>query len=157
MFTPFEELDGVLSVSAGYTGGDLANPTYEQVATGETGHAESVNIVFDPSRISYQTLLETFWHNIDPLQEDTQFCAFGSEYRTAIFYHDERQRLQALASRRAIEAHLHGKVFTEVVAAGPFYVAEEAHQHYNLKHPEDYRQWRISCHRQERLRQLWGN
>lgn len=156
MFTPFEELPGVISVTAGYTGGHLVNPTYGQVATGESGHAESVEVVFDPSRISYQTLLETFWHNIDPLQEDVQFCAFGSEYRTSIFFHGEKQRQQALASKHAVEAQLRRRVFTEITSAGRFYKAEEEHQHYNRKHPDDYEQWRISCHRQERLRSLWG-
>jgi len=158
MEAPFDTLPGVISVTVGYTGGTLKNPTYEQVSAGGTGHAESVQIEFDPSRIGYEKLLEVFWHNVDPTVKDRQFCDVGSQYRTAIFYHGEEQRKLAEASRAELMKNkpFQASVVTEITAAGPFYPAEEYHQHYYKKNPIRYTYYRASCGRDGRLKQLWG-
>ena len=158
MESPFDKLPGVISVTAGYTGGSVKNPTYEQVSAGGTGHAESVQIVFDPKRISYGRLLEVYWHNVDPTVKDRQFCDTGHQYRSAIFYHGEEQRREAEASKAALEKNRPFKapVVTEIVPAGPFYPAEEYHQHYYKKNPIRYRFYRGACGRDARLRELWG-
>ena len=144
---------------SGYTGGDEVNPTYEQVSSGRTGHAESVRIIYDPKVVSYQDLLDVFWHNIDPTVKDRQFCDWGHQYRSAIFVHDEEQRKLAEASKQHIEetAHLPGPVVTEIVDAGPFYPAEEYHQDFYLKNPVRYHTYRTGCGRDARLRELWGD
>lgn len=159
MEAPFDSLPGVVSVTVGYTGGSLKNPTYEQVSAGGTGHAESVRVVFDPTRISYAKLLEVYWHNIDPTVKDRQFCDRGHQYRSAIFYHGEEQRRIAEESKAALEK---GKPFkapivTEIVPAGEFYPAEEYHQHYYKKNPIRYRFYRGGCGRDARLKELWGS
>jgi peptide-methionine (S)-S-oxide reductase len=154
MVPPFDRLDGVLSVTSGYTGGNVPNPDYEQVSTGETGHAEAVEIVFDPSRISYQQLLDIFWENIDPLTDEAQFCDAGSQYRTAIFYHDETQRQLAEATKEAEAAKLQAPIVTEIVAASPFYPAEDYHQDFYKKQSEHYRLYRAACGRDRRLQEL---
>lgn len=154
MVPPFDKLDGVLKVTSGYTGGNVPNPDYEQVSTGETGHAEAVEIVFDPARISYQQLLDIFWENIDPLTDEAQFCDAGSQYRTAIFYHDETQRQLAEATKKAEAAKLKAPIVTEIVAAGPFYAAEDYHQDFYKKQSEHYRLYRAACGRDRRLKEL---
>lgn len=154
MVPPFDRLDGVLKVTSGYTGGNVPNPDYEQVSTGETGHAEAVEIVFDPARISYQQLLHVFWENIDPLTDEAQFCDAGSQYRTAIFYHDETQRQLAEATREAEAAKLEAPIVTEIIAAGPFYPAEDYHQDFYKKQSEHYRLYREACGRDRRLKEL---
>lgn len=158
MESPFDKLPGVVSVTVGYTGGTLKNPTYEQVSAGGTGHAESVRIVYDPSRIGYAKLLEIFWHNIDPTVKDRQFCDVGSQYRTAVFYHGEEQRALAEKSKEELSRNkpFQGPVVTEITPAGPFYPAEEYHQHYYEKNPVRYTFYRTSCGRDGRLKQLWG-
>lgn len=158
MEAPFDTLPGVVSVTAGYTGGTVKNPTYEQVSAGWTGHAESVQIVFDPSRTGYAKLLWIFWRNVDPTVKDRQFCDVGSQYRTAIFYHGEEQRMLAEKSREELLKNkpFQGPVVTEITAAGPFYPAEEYHQHYYKKNPVRYTYYRTSCGRDGRLKQLWG-
>ena len=120
MEAPFDKLPGVVSVTSGYSGGQVRNPTYEQVSAGGTGHAESVQIVFDPSKTSYSQLLGIFWHNIDPTVTDRQFCDVGSQYRSAIFYHSEEQRRVALQSKAALEKSkpFKGPVVTEITPAG---------------------------------------
>lgn len=155
---PFDQLPGVISVTAGYTGGHTVNPTYEEVSAGGTGHAESVRIVFDPAKISYDRLLTVFWHNIDPTVKDRQFCDVGHQYRSAIFYTSEAQREAALRSRDALERSkpFAGAIVTEITAAGPFYPAEEYHQHYYRKNPIRYRYYRFACGRDRRLEELWG-
>jgi len=155
---PFDSLPGVVSVTVGYTGGTVKNPTYEQVSAGGTGHAESVQIVYDPARIGYDKLLEVFWHNVDPTVKDRQFCDVGAQYRTAIFYHGEEQRKLAEASKEKLmrDKPFPGPVVTEITAAGPFYPAEEYHQHYYKKNPIRYTYYRAACGRDGRLRQLWG-
>jgi peptide-methionine (S)-S-oxide reductase len=159
MEAPFDRLPGVVSVTVGYTGGTVKNPTYKQVSAGGTGHAESVEIVYDPSRIGYGQLLEVFWHNTDPTAKDRQFCDVGSQYRTVIFYHGEEQRRLAEKSREALGANKPFKepIVTEITRAGEFYPAEEYHQHYYKKNPIRYRYYRAGCGRDERLRELWGN
>jgi peptide-methionine (S)-S-oxide reductase len=155
---PFEKLPGVASVTSGYTGGQEKNPTYQEVSSGVTGHAEAVQIVYDPGRISYEKLLEVFWHNIDPLTPNAQFCDRGSQYRSGIFVHDAAQRRAAEASKRGIEAsgRFKQKIVTEIVAAGVFYPAEEYHQDFYKKSPVRYTTYRAGCGRDRRLRELWG-
>jgi peptide-methionine (S)-S-oxide reductase len=155
---PFDELEGVISVTSGYTGGQKVNPTYEEVSSGTTGHAESVQIVFDPAKVTYQKLLDVFWHNIDPTVADRQFCDTGHQYRSAIFYHDEKQRRLAEESKAALDRSkkLPSAVVTEIVAATTFYPAEEYHQHYYKKNPLRYRYYRGGCGRDRRLQELWG-
>jgi peptide-methionine (S)-S-oxide reductase len=159
MEPPFEALDGVVSVTSGYTGGAKVNPTYEEVSAGGTGHAESVEIVYDPAKVSYEKLLDVFWHNVDPTTADAQFCDHGRQYRTAIFYHDEAQKRLAEESKQSLErsTKLPGAIVTEIVAAGPFYPAEEYHQDYAKKNPIRYRYYRYACGRDARLRELWGD
>jgi peptide-methionine (S)-S-oxide reductase len=158
MQPPFEKLPGVLSTTVGYTGGSVKHPTYEQVSAGGTGHAESIEVVYDPTKIGYEKLLDVFWHNVDPVTKDAQFCDHGRQYRTAIFYHDETQHEQAEASKRALEASkkLPGPIVTEIVAAGEFWPAEEYHQRYHEKNPVRYKLYRWNCGRDQRLQQLWG-
>jgi len=157
MEPPFEKLAGVISVTAGYTGGKTSNPRYEEVSAGSTGHAESVRIQFDPAKVSYAQLLQVFWHNIDPTVINRQFCDSGSQYRTAIFYHNEAQKKLALQSKAALEK---AKTFpeplvTEITPAGRFYPAEEYHQDYYRKNPLRYKYYRYSCGRDKRLEELW--
>lgn len=156
---PFDELPGVVSVTSGYTGGHTKNPTYEEVSAGGTGHAESVQILYDPARIGYDKLLEVFWHNIDPTVKDRQFCDTGHQYRSAIFYHNEQQRRLALLSREALEKSKPFKeaIVTEITPAGEFYPAEQYHQHYYRKNPIRYRFYRTACGRDKRLKELWGD
>jgi peptide-methionine (S)-S-oxide reductase len=158
MEPPFEKLDGVSSVTAGYTGGRVANPTYEQVSDGGTGHAEAVQIVFDPKKVSYSKLLDLFWHNIDPTAKDRQFCDVGDQYRSAIFYHGAEQKKLAEASRQELQAsgRIGRPIVTEIVEAGPFYPAEEYHQDYYKKNPLRYRFYRNGCGRDARLQEVWG-
>ncbi|RPI04717.1 MAG: peptide-methionine (S)-S-oxide reductase [Zetaproteobacteria bacterium] len=158
MEPPFDELDGVISTTSGYTGGHKPNPTYEEVSTGTTGHTEAVQIVYEPKRISYERLLEVFWRNIDPVMPDAQFCDHGTQYRSGIFYHDEAQRRLAEESKRALEASRRFKapIVTEIVAAGVFYPAEEYHQDYYKKNPIRYKFYRAACERDQRLAELWG-
>ncbi|HYK83529.1 MAG TPA: peptide-methionine (S)-S-oxide reductase MsrA [Gemmatimonadales bacterium] len=155
---PFDQLDGVVAVTSGYTGGHTPHPSYEEVSAGGTGHAESVEILYDPTKISYERLLDVYWHNVDPLTRDAQFCDHGSQYRTAIFYHDSTQHRLAEDSKRQLEAsgRFHEPVVTEIVPAGEFYPAEEYHQHYYRKNPLRYKFYRWSCGRDRRLRELWG-
>jgi peptide-methionine (S)-S-oxide reductase len=152
----FDKVPGVISTTSGYTGGTTANPTYREVGSGRTGHAESVEVVYDPAKVTYAQLLDAYWHDIDPLVKDRQFCDVGDEYRTVIFVHDEEQRRLAEESKKRVEAQLKAPVYTEIVAAGPFYPAEEYHQDYYLKNPIRYKYYRWSCGRDQRLEQIWG-
>jgi len=152
----FDKVAGVISTTSGYIGGRKANPSYEEVVHGATGHAEAVEIVYDPAKVSYQKLLDVFWHNVDPLVKDRQFCDRGNQYRTAIFYRDEAQQKLAEASKARVEARFKQPVYTEIVAAGPFYKAEDYHQDYYLKNPIRYQFYRFNCGRDARLEELWG-
>jgi peptide-methionine (S)-S-oxide reductase len=156
---PFDALPGVVSVTSGYTGGQKVNPTYKEVSAGGTGHAEAVQIVYDPSKIAYGKLLEVFWHNIDPTAKDRQFCDSGNQYRSAIFYHTEEQHRAALQSKEALEKAkpFTGPVVTEIVPASEYFPAEEYHQHYYKKNPIRYRYYRTGCGRDRRLKELWGS
>ncbi len=147
---------GVVSAVSGYAGGRVQKPTYEEVSAGGTGHRESVEVTFDPQKISYAKLLDYFWHSVDPTDNSGQFCDKGSSYRTAIFYHDETQRRLAEASKQALEKRF-GNVYTDILPAGPFYRAEEYHQQYAKKNPVRYHFYRFNCGRDQRLRELWGS
>ena len=155
----FDKIPGVLSTVSGYIGGTVANPTYEQVSRKSTGHAEAVEISFDPQKVSYAQLLEYFWRTIDPTVKDRQFCDAGSPYRTAIFTVGEEQMRLARASLAALEKSKPFKepVVTQVAAAGTFYPAEDYHQDYYKKNPIRYEYYRTSCGRDARLKQLWGD
>jgi len=154
----FEKVGGVVSVTSGYTGGTLRDPDYEQVSSGGTGHAESVEVRYDPDKISYQGLLDVFWHNIDPLAKDRQFCDVGSQYRSAIFYHDAEQQKLTEASKQALveSKRFSQPIVTEIVPAGPFYPAETYHQDYYKKNPVRYKFYKFNCGRAQRLEALWG-
>ncbi len=158
MEPPFEKIDGVRAVTSGYTGGQTRNPTYEQVSAGVTGHAEAIEILYDPSKVSYETLLEVFWHNIDPLVGNAQFCDHGSQYRSAIFTLDETQKRLAEESKRKIEdsKRFAKPIQTQIVAAPTFYPAEEYHQDFYKKNPTRYYSYRAGCGRDQRLQELWG-
>ncbi|HQR53230.1 MAG TPA: peptide-methionine (S)-S-oxide reductase MsrA [Burkholderiales bacterium] len=153
----FEKLPGVTRAESGYTGGKVQNPTYEQVSAGGTGHAESVRVWYDPQQVSYEQLLDYFWHHVDPTVKDRQFCDVGAQYRTAIFYENDAQRAAAEASKTALEKEGRlPRIYTEIVPAGPFYVAEDYHQDYYKKNPIRYRYYRTSCGRDARVAEVWG-
>ena len=158
MEPPFDELPGVVSTTSGYTGGQTKNPTYEEVSAGRTGHAEVVEVVYDPAKISYEQLLNVFWQNIDPVTPNRQFCDVGSQYRSAIFYHGDDQKLLAEKSKRAIEnsGRFDKPIATEIHPAGPFYRAEEYHQDYYKKNPIRFNFYKFTCGRARRLAELWG-
>jgi peptide-methionine (S)-S-oxide reductase len=159
MEPPFDALDGVVSTTSGYTGGHKQNPTYEEVSSGATGHAEAVQVMYDPKRNTYERLLEVFWRNIDPITANAQFCDHGTQYRSVIFHHDAEQRRLAEESKRALEAsgRFKASIVTEIVAAGAFYPAEEYHQDYYKKNPIRYKFYRAGCGRDRRLAELWGD
>jgi peptide-methionine (S)-S-oxide reductase len=156
--TAFEGVPGVISVTSGYTGGRKKNPTYEEVSAGGTGHAESVEVVYDPAKIGYEKLLDIFWHNVDPFQPNGQFCDIGNQYRSAIFYRDEAQRAAAEASKRRLEEdpRFRGKIVTQIAPASTFYPAEEYHQDFYRKNPVRYHMYRSGCGRDARLKAIWG-
>jgi peptide-methionine (S)-S-oxide reductase len=154
----FDKVPGVVSTVVGYTGGDKQKPTYEEVSAGGTGHAESIEITYDPSKISYRKLLDIFWHNIDPTTRDREFCDAGHQYRSAIFFHDAEQEREAKESKAALDESKPFKdpIVTEIVPATKFWLAEDYHQKYYLKNPVRYRFYRYNCGRDKRLRELWG-
>lgn len=157
MEEPFEKLVGVISVTAGWAGGTRPNPTYEEIASGKSGYAESVEVVYDPAQITYEKLLDVYWHNVDPLTPDGQFCDHGRQYRSAIFFHDEGQRRLAEESKRHVEDELRAKVITEIAPATLFSRAPEPQQDFYKKNPQKYQEYVKGCGRQRRLEQLWGN
>ncbi|MEW6543435.1 MAG: peptide-methionine (S)-S-oxide reductase MsrA [Nitrospirota bacterium] len=154
----FEKVEGVVSVTSGYTGGRVAHPKYEEVSAGGTGHAESVEVLYDPAKIGYARLLDVFWRNIDPTTPDRQFCDRGNQYRSAVFYHDEEQKRLAEESKRKVEQTKPFKepVVTQIVPASPFYQAEEYHQDFYKKNPIRYKFYKHNCGRAQRLEELWG-
>ena len=153
----FDKVPGVLSTTSGYIGGTVKNPTYQQVSGGTTGHAEAVEVVYDPGKVTYAKLLDTFWRNIDPLAKDKQFCDSGNEYRSAIFYLDDEQKKLAEETKKTVEAKFAPKqVYTQIVKATEFYKAEEYHQDYYKKNEQRYKFYRWNCGRDQRLEQLWG-
>jgi len=155
----FDKVEGVISTTSGYTGGHTDEPSYEEVSRGGTGHAESVEVVFDPAKVSYEKLLDVFWHNIDPVARDRQFCDTGDQYRSVIFFHDEEQRRLAASSKQALEKSGRFKlpIVTQIAPAAAFYRAEEYHQDYYKKNPLQYRFYRFNCGRDARVKQLWGD
>src|SRR4051812_47972274 len=159
MEPPYDKLPGVVATISGYTGGRKVNPTYQEVSSGSTGHAEAVQVVYDPKKVSYDKLLEVFWVNIDPTVKDRQFCDSGTQYRTGIFYHDEAQRKAAEASLAALQKSKPFKepIVTPIEMASVFYPAEDYHQDYYTKNPVRYQLYRSGCGRDARLKQLWGD
>ncbi|MGE0827459.1 MAG: peptide-methionine (S)-S-oxide reductase MsrA [Candidatus Binatia bacterium] len=158
MEPPFDKLDGVISTTSGYTGGHQKNPTYQEVSAGITGHAESVQVAYDPAKVTYEKLLDVFWHNVDPLTPNAQFCDHGTQYRTAIFYHNEDQKRLAEASKKALEksGRFSKPIVTEIVPASEFYPAEDYHQDYYQKNPIRYKVYRYNCGRDHILAERWG-
>jgi peptide-methionine (S)-S-oxide reductase len=153
----FDELPGVVSVTVGYAGGSAKNPSYQQVEMGVTGHAESVQIVYDPKTIAYDALLDAYWHNIDPTDGAGQFCDQGAQYRPIIFYAGEEQKRLAEQSKAALEqSHRFKRVMPQIVPASTFWRAEAEHQHFYKTHAAQYRIYRVGCGRDQRLQDLWG-
>jgi peptide-methionine (S)-S-oxide reductase len=154
----FEKVPGVVDAVSGYTGGQVANPTYQQVSGGRTGHREAVQVRYDPARVSYMQLLDVYWRNVDPVDGRGQFCDRGEQYTPAIFVATDQERRLAEESKRTLErsGRVRGKIATAILAAGPFYRAEEYHQSYYKKNPLRYRFYRATCGRDRRLRELWG-
>jgi peptide-methionine (S)-S-oxide reductase len=159
MEPPFDRQEGVIATTSGYIGGTKANPTYEEVSSGGTGHTEAVQVLYDPKKVSYEKLLDIFWHNIDPTVNNRQFCDVGSQYRTGIFVHGEDQQKAAEASKIALEKSKPFKeaIVTPITAAAQFWPAEEYHQDYYRKNPVRYTYYRTGCGRDARLKQLWGS
>lgn len=157
MEPPFDTLPGVISTTSGYIGGSVANPRYEEVSAGGTGHAEAVEVRYDPGQIGYDKLLQVFWHNIDPFAKDRQFCDRGDQYRSAIFYLDDEQKLLAEKSRSELEAKLGQTFETKIENADRFYAAEGYHQDYYEKNPIRYKYYRFNCGRDQRLKEVWGD
>ena len=155
----FDGVPGVVALTAGYAGGTMPDPGYEDVETGTTGHAESVEVKYDPARVSYPELLEIYWHHIDPLTPNAAFCDHGPQYRSIIFYHDSAQRRAAEASKRALDdSHRFATpIVTAIQPVTRFYPAEAYHQRFYRTHPREYEAYRIGCRRDERIRQLWGD
>jgi len=158
MEPPFDKLEGVHSTTSGYAGGKVKNPTYQEVSAGGTGHAEVVQVAYDPEVVSYEELLHVFWRNIDPTAENHQFCDRGSQYRSAIFFHDKSQRAAAELSKAALknDKPFSGRIATEIAPLDTFYPAEEYHQDYYKKNPIKYKYYRYGCGRDKRLKELWG-
>ncbi len=154
----FDSVPGVVSPTSGYTGGDLVDPTYKRVSAGGTGHREAVQIVYDPAKVTYATLLDVFWHSVDPTDAGGQFCDRGESYETAIFANSPDQKRLAEESKRAIEqsAVLSQPIVTPIEPAGPFYPAEDYHQDYYQKNPIRYNFYRYRCGRDDRIEELWG-
>jgi methionine-S-sulfoxide reductase len=155
---PFDELKGVVSTTVGYTGGHKENPSYEEICSGETGHTEAIEIQFDPTQITYAKLLDVLWRNIDPTTSNRQFADVGSQYRTAIFYHDEEQKQLAESSKEEVDCSgIHDKpIVTEIVPASVFYKAEEYHQKYYEKSPDRYKRYNSGSGRERYLKKTWG-
>ena len=154
----FDRLKGVKHTVVGYTGGQTENPTYEEVSSGETGHAEAIEIAYDPSITTYEQLLKVFWHNIDPTAENSQFVDYGTQYRSAIFYHDDSQKEAALKSKQALadSGRFDSPIMTAIVPATKFYPAEEYHQAYYKKSPMRYKMYHDNSGRDEFIKKFWG-
>lgn len=153
----FDQIKGVISTTAGYTGGEKVNPSYEEVSSGGSGHIESLQVKYDPKVVSYQELLDFYWHNVDPTRNDGQFCDKGSQYRPVIFYHNENQReLAEKSKKQLIAANQIHPILVEILPAKIFYPAEEYHQDYYKKNPIRYKFYRYNCGRDARLKEIWG-
>ncbi len=156
MEPPFDKLDGVISTTSGYTGGNVKDPSYKDVSSGGTGHTEAIRVIFDPKKISYEKLLEVFWKNIDPTTKDKQFCDTGNQYRSGIFYLNEAQKKLAFESKKKLEKKFK-IIYTEITEAKEFYEAEEYHQDFYIKSQIRYKYYRNACGRDARLKEIWGN
>jgi peptide-methionine (S)-S-oxide reductase len=153
---PYDELDGVISTTSGYTGGHTENPSYKEVSNGKTGHSEAMQVIYDPAKVSYEKLLDVFWHNIDPFDDDGQFCDKGDQYKAAIFYQDEAQKQLAETSKVEITKKLANQhIVTTIKPASKFFPAEDYHQDYYLNNPKAYKFYRFTCGRDHRLDQIW--
>lgn len=154
----FEKVEGVMSATSGYMGGTVSNPTYEEVSAGRTGHTESVEVVYDPAKVSYQKLLDAFWRNVDPITANAQFCDHGSQYRSAIFFRTDEEKRASDSSKQSIEQSRRFKepIVTQIVMALQFYPAEEYHQDFYKKNPIRYKLYKYNCGRAQRLEELWG-
>lgn len=154
----FEKVDGVIAVISGYMGGMVANPTYEQVSDGRTGHAESIEVTYDPTKVTYQKLLDAFWRNVDPVTPNAQFCDHGNQYRSVVFYTTDEEKQFSEESKSKIEQskRLPAPIVTQLVQAPTFYSAEDYHQDYYKKNPLRYKYYKFSCGRAQRLEALWG-
>ena len=154
----FEKVEGVLSATSGYMGGKVANPSYEEVSAGRTGHAESVEVVYDPAKVSYQKLLDAFWRNVDPITPNAQFCDHGSQYRSAVFFQTDEEKRASDTSKQVIEQskRFTEPIVTQIVMAPQFYPAEEYHQDFYKKNPIRYKLYKYNCGRAQRLEELWG-
>lgn len=157
MESDFEKVDGVLEVLSGYTGGEVENPTYEEVSSGRTGHVEAVQVVYDPSKVTYEQLLDVFWRHVDPTDPGGQFVDRGPQYRTAIFYHDEEQKRLAEASRQKLQesGRFSKPIVTEILPLGKFYKAEDYHQDFYKKSPVRYHFYRAASGRDAFLKTVW--
>ena len=158
MEPPFDALPGVVSTISGYMGGQKKNPTYEEVSAGITGHAEVLQVLYDPKKLTYEKLMEVYWRNVDPTVKDRQFCDAGTQYRTAVFYHSPEQKRIAEESKAKLEKTKPFKapIVTPVQAASDFWPAEEYHQDYYKKNPVRYKFYSTGCGRAARLEELWG-
>ncbi len=152
----FDKVKGVISTTSGYLGGKVANPGYERVSAGGTGHAEAVEVIYDPKQVSYAQLLAFYWRTVDPTVKDRQFCDRGDMYRSAIFVRNAEERKLAEASKEKVAAELKQPIYTQIADAAPFYAAEEYHQDFYKKNPAKYKFYRWNCGRDQRLEQLWG-
>lgn len=157
MEKPYDIIEGVISTTSGYTGGKEKGPTYQQVSYHMTSHYEAIRVVYDPKKVTYDRLLEVFWHNVDPTQGNGQFCDKGDQYRTGIFTSDPEEIAKAKASKKAVRKELDKPIVTEILPLQPFWVAEEYHQDFYKKNPGHYNRYRTGCGRDARLRQLWGD
>lgn len=154
----FEKVDGVIAAVSGYMGGTVQNPSYEEVSSGRTGHAESIEVLYDPSKVTYNQLLEAFWRNVDPITPTAQFCDHGTQYRAAIFYQNDQEKRFAEESKQAIEQskRFTQPIVTQIVMASQFYTAEDYHQDFYKKNPIRYKFYKYNCGRAQRLDELWG-
>lgn len=158
MEPPFDKLEGVSATVSGYSGGTVKNPDYKTISRGTSGHYEVIRVSYDPSKVSYEQLLDVFWVNIDPTDASGQFCDKGPQYRSGIFYADEQQKAAAELSLRKLResGKLRAEIVTEVLPAKTFYRAERYHQNYYLRNPIRYKYYRTGCGRDRRLFELWG-
>jgi len=156
MEPPYDEVDGVAETTSGYAGGTVPDPSYRQVSSGQTGHAEVVQVVYDSTQVDYGRLLRIYWHNVDPFDGRGQFCDRGSSYRPAIFYHDQDQKEQAETTRLAVEDRFERDAAVQIEPLSAFYAAEAYHQNYYQKNPRRYKRYRTGCGRDERLKEIWG-
>ncbi|MFO8099136.1 MAG: peptide-methionine (S)-S-oxide reductase MsrA [Salinibacter sp.] len=157
MEPPYDKIEGVAATISGYAGGDVEDPTYEQVSSGETDHAEVVQVIYDSTKVDYEQLLRVYWHNVDPFDDEGQFCDRGSPYRPAIFVHDDRQRRLAEQSKETVAAQFDREIAVPVQSLDAFYDAEEYHQNYYEKNPGRYNRYREGCRRDARLEEVWGD